>query len=97
MIAAPATSDDPAQPATLSPKQVAHVLGVRYETVHSWIRKGRLPARRDEHGYQIRLDDVQAMIDERTSAAEARRREFHDRLDVLAACWRAPREVKQQR
>lgn len=97
LIAAPPSPDEPAGPASLSPKQVAHILGVRYETVHSWIRKGRLRAQRDAHGYHILMDDVQALIDERASTAESRRREFHDRLDVLAACWRAPREVEQQR
>jgi excisionase family DNA binding protein len=91
----PAGPDEGAQ--TLSPKQVAHLIGVRYETVHAWIRKGRLPALKDAHGYRIPLDSVQALVEERSAAAEARQREFHDRLDLLAACWRPPRNVEQQR
>lgn len=91
----PAGDDEGAQ--TLSPKQVAHLLGVRYETIHAWIRKGRLPAIKDAHGYRILFDSVQALVEERSAASEARQREFHDRLDLLAACWRAPREVNQQR
>ncbi len=57
----------------MSAQQVADHLGVAEKTVRRWIERKQLPAEREGHAFQIRLDDAEAVF-ARTFAGRAVKR-----------------------
>lgn len=64
----------PAQPAELSARRAARLLGCHVQTVYNWCKAGRLEtARIDVTGhYWIQRDEIEALMREADQAAKAR-------------------------
>lgn len=77
-----------AQPATVSAKRAAQLLGVNAEYVRGLVRKGTLRGVKEGRSVAVTIESLNTFRERREAAGEAHRRELHDRLDRLAGVWR---------
>lgn len=81
---------DPPRPPTYSVKRAAQVLGIGADQVRSLIRNGVLSGVAGGRALAVTVESVDALIEKREAAAEARRRGLHGQLDLLADTWSRP-------